>query len=418
MLFFSPVLPSSPGVSILISDSLLKAPRRTAPEIASVITASAALKEMNKAWVAVALLLAALVLQTLAGHYPQLVEQYYSRGFYPYLASGLSFINRRAGFSLAEMLLILLSPGAALGLFIWVRKLWRLQVEPRYWVVVSIVRLLWLAGGGMMLFLLIWGLNYQRQPLARSLTLEQRAPTSSEMETITRTIIENINRNYDEARGDRAWPDHSQLPFDRQTLAHKIEAAYQHEPLLQDLARGSLGPPKPVFFSPFMSRFGITGVYNPFTGEPNYNAEQPDYELPYTMAHEKAHQYGFAQEDEASFIAFLVCAGSTEPYLRYSGYMHALNAAGELENRRRKQLSDGQREPAYRIGDGPRADLKASAAFWQRYRGWMRQAGERVNDKYLKANRVPNGVTSYNGVNDLIIRYYLKYPPEGAVPRP
>lgn len=390
----------------------LKIRRSEEPEIADTVTASTALKVMNQAWAALALLIAAMVLQTLAGHYPQLVEQYYSRGLYRYIASGLSFINRRAGFSIAELLLILLLPGALWWLFVRGRKLWRFQLAPRYRVFALAVRLLWLAGGGMMIFLLLWGLNYQRQPLAYSLTLEKRALTNDEMEAITRSIIEGINRSYEAARANRDWREHSQLPFDRATLYQLIEDAYRRVPLLQDLTRGNLGSAKPVFFSPLMSRFGITGVYNPFTGEPNYNAEQPDYELPYTIAHEKAHQYGFAQEDEASFIAFLVCTGSTDPYLRYSGYMHALSTAGELEARRRSKLPDGQREPAYRVADGPRADLKASAAFWNRYRGWMRQAGERVNDKYLKANRVPNGVTSYNGVNDLIIRYYLKYPPE------
>ena len=34
-----------------------------------------------------------------------------------------------------------------------------------------------------------------------------------------------------------------------------------------------------------------------------------------------AHQRGIAREDEANFIAFLVCMASDDPYIRYSGYL-------------------------------------------------------------------------------------------------
>ena len=77
-----------------------------------------------------------------------------------------------------------------------------------------------------------------------------------------------------------------------------------------------------------MSRLGLSGFYMPFTGEPNFNDAQPDFDLPYVIAHEKAHQRGFAREDEANFIAFLVCVNSTDPYLRYSGYLNALRVVG------------------------------------------------------------------------------------------
>src|SRR2546421_2599 len=114
-----------------------------------------------------------------------------------------------------------------------------------------------------------------------------------------------------------------------------------------------------------MSHLGLSGFYMPFTGEPNFNAAQPDFDLPYVVAHEKAHQRGFAREDEANFIAFVVCVNSTNPYVRYSGYLNALNVVGafvSLDPQLNKSLFE-------RVGEGPRNDLRARAAFWARYEG-------------------------------------------------
>jgi hypothetical protein len=66
----------------------------------------------------------------------------------------------------------------------------------------------------------------------------------------------------------------------------------------------------------------ISGVYTFFTGEANLNVNFPDYVLPYTAAHEFAHQRGIAREDEANFVAFLVCMESDDAYIRYSGALN------------------------------------------------------------------------------------------------
>jgi hypothetical protein len=63
-----------------------------------------------------------------------------------------------------------------------------------------------------------------------------------------------------------------------------------------------------------------------------------------------------------------------------------------------------------RLGDGPRADLQYAAQYWRQYQGALSRVSHTVNDSYLKANRVPGGVMSYNDVYGLIIRYYLQHP--------
>lgn len=376
------------------------------------VASSTALRDLISLFAGLFMLALGLGLQALANYNPQLVERYYSQGLYPFIARSLSFVNQWSRFSLAELLLLWLLLGALWWLVRQVRRVIRREITVRDRLLSLGLRLLLIAGGGTLLFLLLWGLNYQRLPLHRSLALTDRAPETEEILVITRAIVDGINQNYEAAAKDQNWTDHSRLPYDRARLSALIEAAYQKDMLLPSGISRLSGPAKPVMFSSLMSWFGISGVFNPFTGEPNYNTAQPDCDLPFVIAHEKAHQRGFAHESEANFAAFLICVNADDPYVRYSGYLHALSvvrAFGRLHG----DVVPAERYRAIisQLGQGPRADLAFINSFWQRYQGRLMQTGQQVNDRYLKANRVAGGVASYNQADNLIIQYYLKYPP-------
>jgi hypothetical protein len=70
---------------------------------------------------------------------------------------------------------------------------------------------------------------------------------------------------------------------------------------------GRCARPKPALSSPVLSWLGITGIYSPFTAEPNVNMNVPDPDLPFTASHELAHARGFAREDEANYLGSLAC---------------------------------------------------------------------------------------------------------------
>ena len=353
------------------------------------------------------LLCAALALQTLAGVSPAATEHHYSRGLYPHIARGFAFVNKSVSFSIAEAMMTALLMGL-IGLVAWqVRQIYLRRARMKDLLLSTLLSLMWVTGAGMMLFLLLWGLNYQRQLLSENLHFERREASASEVEAISRRIISGMNRDYEKSRANRAIAGSDHLPLTRSQLYQDIEASFQHEALLID-ARGnssgeSFGPPKAIYFSGLISRLGISGIYSPFTGEANFNAAQPDFDLPFTMAHEMAHGHGFAREDEANFIAFLVCTKSSHPYVRYSGYLNSLRILGALA----RVAPERYRAVVATLGDGPRADLKARTAFWQRYTGRLSAASHQFNNAYLKANRVRSGVKNYNEAVALIIGYYL-----------
>src|SRR5678815_329701 len=123
-------------------------------------------------------------------------------------------------------------------------------------------------------------------------------------------------------------------------------------------------------------------------------------------------QRGFAREDEANFIAFLVCIKAADPYVRYCGYVRGLRVLAPL----RSSVSDDRyREIVAVLKEGPRNDLRASNDFWRNARSeFFGRAAERANDSYLRANRVTSGVKNYGEVVSLILRYYVTYPPNGG----
>lgn len=365
------------------------------------------------------LLVAAFALQLFAAFNPHLTEHYYSRTAYPRVVQLLSFAGSLTRLSLAEVLSAVL----LVLLFAWLtaqaHSLIRKRAEARALLLSLLKKSLWTIGIGASVFMLAFGFNYRRLPLAENLELEQREPLPYEADFISRALIEGINRNYAEGVKDnyeeggdnrvenRAAADErgSSMPLSREQLYEVVKSAYESEPLLRELAAGGAAPPKPVYFSSIMSRFGISGIYSPFTGEPNYNAAQVDCDLPFTIAHEMAHQRGFARESEANFVAFLVCIKASHPYVRYSGFLNALRVLGVLQ----RASPERYREMLASIEPGPRADLKARAAFWARYRGRLSDFGNRLNHAYLRANGIKSGVRNYNESVWLIIGYYLKH---------
>src|SRR5205085_3023674 len=163
-----------------------------------------------------------------------------------------------------------------------------------------------------------------RPPLVETLGYDQRRANAYELEQMTRAVVEGINRNYEEAHAD------GYTAPDTPRVVEILRESYAREAELSPFTVVGFGPPKPVYFSGALTRLGISGIYFPFTGEPNYNADAPDFERPFSIAHEMAHQRGFARESEANFVAFLVCTHASDPFVRYSGYRQGFGVAFEL----------------------------------------------------------------------------------------
>jgi hypothetical protein len=345
----------------------------------------------------------AFALHLLASRNPQLVERYYARRLFPPIVHLLSLINGVASFSIAELLIYVLA-AVLIGVLLYqARQIYRGRRQIGGTISADLQAAMWILTSGILIFLVIWGLNYQREPLAAQLGFNGRSATGQQLKLISETIVNEVNANYASIHQGETGAGTSTAPISRADIYDLIEASYQHEPLL-GVDGGRYGPPKPIYFSAILSRLGLSGFYIPFTGEPNFNAAQPDFDLPYVMAHEKAHQRGFAREDEANFIAFLICINSTHPFIRYSGYLNGLKVVDTLG----ASDPDLYRNIIEQVGSGPRSDLRARYAFWARTEGRARLVAGTINNSYLKANGIESGSQSYGEDVALILGYYLK----------
>jgi len=160
---------------------------------------------------------------------------------------------------------------------------------------------------------------------------------------------------------------------------------------------------KPVIMSKLMSGLELLGIYSFFTGESNVNVYYPDYTLPFTVAHEFAHQRGISRENEANFIAFLVCIRADDPYVRYSGYMNMLEYVLSALRRTDKELAD----EFYLRADGALiSEMRAYSKFYYDNKNeFLAKLSDFVNDNYLKAQGT-EGIISYGLVVRLAVAYY------------
>jgi hypothetical protein len=160
------------------------------------------------------------------------------------------------------------------------------------------------------------------------------------------------------------------------------------------------GAPKPVMLSSLMSYAGISGIFIPFTGEANVNATLPEWQIPFTAAHELAHQRGYAREDEANYVGYRACRAHPDRDFQYSGtFEAALYALGALAGADRAaygRLRATLSPPLVR-------DLGALSAWRARYRSRLGRVQDRVNDAYLKTQGQRDGVQSYGRMVDLLL---------------
>jgi len=163
---------------------------------------------------------------------------------------------------------------------------------------------------------------------------------------------------------------------------------------------GVYGYAKSLLSSHIVSYTGISGVYFPYTGEPNFNNDVPAPSKGASVCHEMAHRQGFAREDEANFIAYIVCINSDDAYLRYSGYFLALRHAMD---RLYEADRGAYRELHARYSEEVAADIKANSDYWRSFEGPVEERVTQMNDTYLKTNSQDDGVQSYGRMVDLML---------------
>ena len=241
--------------------------------------------------------------------------------------------------------------------------------------------------------------GYHGSTLDKKLGIERTEVSAEELYDTASILAENIEKEVDEICFRQQ--SFSIMPYSE--MNDKLIAAYdkacEKYPFIQRLDSNL----KPVMLSEAMSYMHITGVYTFFTGEANINIDFPDYTVPYTAAHELAHQRGVAREDEANFVAYLVCIESDDAYIRYCAY---LNLYEYVANALYKASPELYAEVQTSLDMRVRYEMNAFSEFFEKYRDSVASdISGAVNDTYLTIQGTP-GTASYGMVVDLAVAYY------------
>lgn len=342
----------------------------------------------------------ALGAQLLASQRPETVERIYSLGLYPRIRGLLLRISSPVPFSLSELLLAGLVLSLVLALWRGLQAAAARPISIGALLVGGAIKLLSKLGWLYFIYCLAWGLNHQRLPFSEGAGWQAVAVDPDELGDLCQELSSRAGALRSQLEEDEAGV--SRLPAKlnsnlRASLERGFVAAVELHPGLrmQRLPRAE----KP-WISALMTRFGVSGIYSPFTAEPHVNSQLPDPMLAFTSAHELAHLAGFAREDESNFIGAMVCERAENPYVRYSGALaslrHALPALMLVDPERAQKVLDG-------LDPGVRRDWSAISDFWNRSRGPLRDVGRRVNDSYLRSQGHAEGIQSYGRMVDLLL---------------
>jgi len=329
---------------------------------------------------------------------PVFIENVYSASVFPVAAMLLPF-QYMPYFSFFEVILFSLPVALLFLLVVFIIGLFKKKRDRLWRVLLLLQRILIIAGVCYFLFYFLWGYNYYRQPYSVIAGLPDVPSTTGELYALCEDLARDTNDARDKlpSKSDGTLdlePDISELQ-DMGRLAY-MKALDDNIPGIVEVK----GYAKPLASSRLISYTGVTGVYFPWTGEPNFNNDIPEPGKGAVVCHEIAHRQGFAREDEANFIAYLVCVNSDSDYLRYAGYFLALDHAMD-------RLYGADRE-AYmelraRHSEGVVADINAKRAYWRMFEGPIEERVTQANDDFLKSHNLDDGVQSYGRMVDLML---------------
>lgn len=331
--------------------------------------------------------------------FPDAVEQYYSRGAYPYIALFQRTLFGWIPFSVGDLLYLFLGFLLLRVLYRFIKKIRQKQLESNWWKSALRSILFW-SLLVYVLFNIFWGLNYNRKGIAFQMGIDQDSVSQKDLITVMELLAKKVNTL------DSAGRLYRHELADKKKLFGGAEAAYASLHRQRLWIDYPVASQKPSLFSYLGNYMGYTGYYNPLTGEAQVNTTVPLFIQPFTACHEIGHQLGYAKENEANFAGFLSARASRDPAFQYAVYFEMysygrpfLYQADSMQLKR----CDSLLQPAVK------KDFRDLRAFYKRHENPMEEVIDKLYGKYLMANEQPDGKMTYSKVVLWLVAYYRKY---------
>ena len=340
--------------------------------------------------------------------FPDAVATYFSFGLFQYIGLGLRSLTGDIKMPIGEyvylILIIILIINSILGLYKLKNKINTESFRTNLFrfgkqLTLKLVQLY-------VVFMLIWGLNYQKSSPAKSFDLKMDTSyTAVQLDSLSLYLMEELNKT-------------RQILSDSVIEKTEVDQVFRNSILNYRLVKNrfpQLHLDKPVLkeaaFPSWGDYLGYLAFYQPITGEAIVRTDVPLLTLPYTSCHELAHQMGYASEAEANFIAFVVATESSDALLRYSmllqmftycqsEHLGFIAKTGNFEkwktivNRNKAMLDPKVIEDRKKIKD-----------FFIQRQHLLLPASTSLYDQFLQWNKQAKGIKSYDEVLLWVLAY-------------
>lgn len=332
--------------------------------------------------------------------YPDWVERNYTYGIYPVISSVQRFLFGWVPFSIGDIFYGFLILVIVFKTYQFFLLLIKKKVTKKYFIT-GLQQIIFFFLFVYVFFNLLWGLNYNRVGISDQMKLDVKRYSLADLDSMTTFIQNKLNKYAQQV--NEAQRDSFNKKKNLFEEAHRsFVSAVQQFPFLKYSSKSI----KPSLFSYAGNYLGFQGYYNPFSGEGQVNTTIPKYLEPYVAMHEIAHQVGYAKENEANFVAFLVSRSCPSYIFRYSLYFnmysYAITELWKRDSVRSKELN-------LQLHTQVVKDFNDVRKFYKKYKNPVEPVINWIYGHYLRANNQPGGKESYNEVVALLIAYYKKY---------
>lgn len=346
---------------------------------------------MKIAWIWIILGAVALLLRWGAGFAPELVENFYSRGVFLSIRRMLDVLGL-IPFPLVYALLLLLFFRLARGIV----RLFRSNLPAKERLKSTALKVGGFVGATIFFFLFLWGFNYARQPIEAQIGIDVQPLSVDDLRSNLEAQAPLLAKRRLAIGKDSIAIQTTDLPEDLETemrtalqgVLNDLRYPWDYHPKVQALA------PKGILI-----RFQTLGVYFPWTGECNIDAGLHAMDLPFVMAHEMAHGYGFGDEGTCNFLAYLACLRSEHPVVQYVGHFEYYVQL--LINYRRYQ-PDAYDDWLRTLPAPVKADWNDVILTYEQYPDIFPSLRRATYNAYLKAQGIEEGILNYNRILMLV----------------
>jgi hypothetical protein len=274
-------------------------------------------------------------------------------------------------------------------------------------------QLIWLCIRLFVVFMFIWGFNYMQPDLTSNFQLTIQTPKNaevalSEVNSLTYELIEDLNHTKKELVLNKG------IEPNFEQVVTKVQQAYREVAIEYPRFKFQNYSLKKAIFPNLGDYIGFLAYYQPITGEAIVRSDLPMFTQPYTIAHEMAHQLGYASETEANFIAFVVATKSKDPYLKYSMLLQMFTYAQDAQllliagNKGFDSWKGQIEKNKALLSPEVLKDRAEIRAFFAARADKQIQASSKLYDQFLKWNQQAAGLDSYADVLKWVRAYRLK----------